>query len=346
MKNFHSTLLWMAVMAIPFTAYCDSEPTLFNFIQTEGVLEIELHYDFEALEASRKTNEESPAIFRFKKKNGQWQEMLAEVRARGKYRRRICDFVPIKIDFSKKQLRGMGLLPYDDLKLVTHCVSGTKGKDAVLREYLAYRMYAQLTDQAYRAQLVSVTYKDSESRSQHTAYGILLEDIDEIAARTQSVECESCMGISPDQFTQQNLMVHDVFQYMIGNLDYSLKLNRNVKVMQYQQTGRYWIMPYDFDFAGMVEASYAFPNQDYEQKDVKDRIYIGTAFSKAQMEPVRALFMQRKQQILREIDQLELLSNSSRNEIRKYIESFYAELQQGGIGFAESPVPKTVHRVR
>jgi len=358
MKNVLSALLWIAISAIPLISFSKApgplpplaasadHPTLFNLIRTEGILEVELQYSFSALEASKKTEEESPAIFRYKKEGGHWEELSAEVRARGRYRRRICEYTPIKIDFSKKHLRAKGLLPYDDLKLVTHCVSGPRGKDAVLREYLAYRLYAQLTDQTIRAQLVEITYRDTDSRSKHTAYGILLEDVDELAGRTNSVECEECYGLKPEQFNQDNLKVHGLFQYMIGNLDWSLKMGRNIKIMQDQKTGQYWLAPFDFDFAGMVDASYAVPNPDYGQTSIQERFFIGPEFSPNELEGAKSLFMSKKESLISEVENLEELNRSSQKAIIEYLESFYLELQSNTIGFADGPSSSHIQPVR
>lgn len=354
MKNVLSVLLWITLMVIPFFGFSDTggtplsvnQPTLFNLIQTDGILEVELQYSFAALEASKKTGEESTAIFRYRKEGAPWQELSADVKARGRFRRRICEYTPIKIDFSKKQLRAMGLLPYDDFKLVTHCMPGSEGKDAVLREYLAYRLYAQLTDQTIRAQLVEITYRDTDSRNKHSAYGILLEDVDELAGRTNSVECEDCFGLAPEQFDQDNLKVHGLFQYMIGNLDWSLKMTRNIKIMQDQESGRYWLAPYDFDFAGLVDASYAIPNTNYGQTSVQDRLFIGPEFSPEELNEAKSFFMSRKELLLSEVKNLKGLKRSSRKAIIEYLEAFYLELQDNSIGFAGGSKSNQVQPIR
>ena len=328
MKILLSTFVWVAAATFLW-ASDTSDPTLFNLFHTNQILPIEIDMDFDALETNKNTDEKSLAVFRFQQGNGQWKELSAKLKVRGRYRRRVCDRPPLKIDFSKKELKAMGLSPFDDLKLVTHCFDGSAGRDAVLREYLAYRMYNVLTDQSFRAQLVEVTYRDTRSKDKYTAYGILLEDVDELAARNNSVECEECYGVGEELFAQQNLATHALFQYMIGNVDWSINMNRNIKLMQDANAGNYWIAPYDFDFSGLVDPSYAVLSNDYGQKDITDRVFLGSMNIEPVLKESIALFMLKKPQLYTEIQQLEGLSKSSKKAVKNYLDSFFEELENG-----------------
>ena len=274
MKTFFKTIL-VAISCLPGLAFANNQ-TLFNELQREGVLRVELELSLATLESHVRTDEEQPAVFRFTDKQGRLQEWNAEVNVRGRFRRRACEFPPVKIDFSKKELKARGLQPFDDLKLVTHCQEGAEGEEAVLREYLAYQLYGKLTVQNFRAQLVEVTYIDADSDARFTKYGILLEDTDELAARLNSEECEDCYGLSASRINSESYFTHAMFQYMIGNADWSLEMGRNLKIMKPADSSEYWITPYDFDFSGLVDARYAVPNQDVGQEFIGQRVYMGT----------------------------------------------------------------------
>lgn len=330
MKTLLAMLMGI-VIAIPLFGNKPASPTLFNLIQRNEIVKVELEYSFDEMDKSISSNEKTTALFRFQRSNKQWMELSAKVKARGKYRRRICDYPPIKIDFSKKQLQAMGLLPYDDLKLVTHCFDGYDAKDAVLREYLAYQLYAALTNINFRAQLVEITYKDTESRQSYRSYGILLEDIDEVAHRTGSQECEDCFGLTPQSFDQQNFHLHALFQYMIGNADWSLKMNKNVKVMQPVNGKQYWIVPYDFDFSGLVDANYAVPTEDYGQSSVKERVFLGADVSTEVHKSVSDIYLQKKKAIFSIVASFKELNRDSKMEIVEYLKSFYAALEANEI---------------
>jgi hypothetical protein len=334
MKTLLSTFVWVATATFLWAAE-PTEPTLFNLFHTDQMLPIEIAIDFDALEANKNTNEESLAVFSFPQSNGQWKELSAKVRTRGRFRRRTCDYPPLKIDFSKKELKAMGLSPYDDLKLVTHCFDGAAGRDAVLREYLAYRLYNVLSPYSFRAQLVEVTYNDIRSKDRYTAYGILLEDTDELAARSNSVECEDCYGIEEALFLQTNLATHALFQYMIGNADWSIEMNRNIKLMKDTHTAHYWVAPYDFDFSGLVDPSYAVVNSDYGQKAITDRVFLGSTSIAPVLEESMALFSLKKPLLYAEVKQLKGLSRSSAKAVLNYLDSFFEELEHGDLNLYE-----------
>lgn len=326
MKHLIKILL-LAICLTPCRAQADIPSIFDQFTHTE-VLKLQLELNMDTLFAKVRTNEEYPAVFRYQDAHGAWVELLSDVRARGRYRRRTCDFPPLRIDFSKKDLRARGLLDFDDLKLVTHCMNGAKGKEAVLREYLVYKLYSELTDYALRAQLVEVTYIDSKSGKKDTKYGILLEDIDELAARQGAEECDECYGLSTVDFQQDNLRTHDMFQYMIGNVDWSLPMARNLKILRPVQGTLYTVVPYDFDFSGLVDVAYAVPNQDVGQTEVGERVYLGAARSRQELQTTIDLFRSKQEALRSRIENFGLLNRRSRREMLDYLDTFYQALAE------------------
>jgi len=59
-----------------------------------------------------------------------------------------------------------------------------------------------------------------------------------------------------------------LFQYMIGNPDYSVPLRHNVKIVELPGFGAagYTAVPNDFDYSGLVDAYYAVPSEYLDQK--------------------------------------------------------------------------------
>ena len=306
-----------------------SIPSIFDVFHHSEVLQLELELDMQQMYDKVNTNDEYPAVFRFQDKNGHWVELSSELRARGRFRRRTCEFPPLRIDFSKKDLRARGLLDFDDLKLVTHCMEGRAGKEAVLREYLVYKIYSQLTEKSLRAQLVEVTYKDTESNSKQTAYGILLEDVDELAARLGSEECDECYGLTAMDMVQKNLQTHAMFQYMIGNADWSLSQMRNLKIMKPIDGSAYWLTPYDFDFSGLVDADYALPRRELGQEKVGERVYLGSERTDMELEATADYFRSKKGELLELVEDFDLLSKRSRRKVTEYLNDFYEALDNG-----------------
>ncbi|MCB0550419.1 MAG: hypothetical protein KDD19_22815 [Phaeodactylibacter sp.] len=326
MKTFFSILI-SAICLAPGLSRANSS-TIFNELKRDGVLKVELALSLSTLQGHIKTEDKQAATFRFTDNQGQPQEWNVDVNVRGRFRRRVCDFPPIKVDFSKKELEARGLLPFDDLKLVTHCQEGSEGEDAVLREYLAYELYSKLTPLNYRTQLVEITYIDTDSDSRFTRYGILLEDTDELAARQNSEECDACYGLSASSINPEVYSIHALFQYMIGNTDWSLEAGRNLKIMKPADGGKYWITPYDFDFSGLVSAEYAVPNGDVGQKFVGQRVYMGANPDRAELEAAVRYFQSKRDELIRYVEEFSLLDKRSRKEVARYLERFFDNLEE------------------
>ena len=65
------------------------------------------------------------------------------LRTRGHYRlaNRNCQFVPLRLDFKKADVKGTMFDGQDKLKLVTHCNSNALYDEYVIREHLAYEAW-------------------------------------------------------------------------------------------------------------------------------------------------------------------------------------------------------------
>ena len=68
-----------------------------------------------------------------------------------------------------------------------------------------------------------------------------------------------------------------IFQYMIGNTDFGVSANHNIILMQSAKdsTAKPIVVPYDFDYAGFVDAYYAVPNEGLPIENVRQRLYRG-----------------------------------------------------------------------
>ena len=58
---------------------------------------------------------------------------------------------------------------------------------------------------------------------------------------------------------RDNIIQMGMFQYMIGNTDFSLKTMHNLKAVQPVDQDAI-LIAYDFDYSGLVDARYAVPN--------------------------------------------------------------------------------------
>lgn len=326
MKNAARTLLTMILAMLLGSSLGWSQSSIFDRLAHTDLLHIELAFNHDTMYAYVRSKEEQPATFRYKDAMGEWVEMDGKVRVRGRYRRRVCDFPPLRINFSKKDLREQGLLPFDKLKLVTHCMKGKDSKEAVLREYLAYQMYAALSPYALRAQLVKVNYINTGTGRKQRNYGILLEDVEELAFRSGHEVCEECFGMSAEDVAVDNYYIHTLFQYMIGNTDWSLSQVRNIDVLKPLNTGPCRIVPYDFDFAGLVDVPYAIPNADVGQQTIGQRVYMGDEPKAELPAEVKQHFRQARPAIEAKVKDCPGLNKRAQGEVLEYLGAFFEEM--------------------
>ncbi len=215
------------------------------------------------------------------------------VRGRGHWRRANCEMPPLLLNFwtdsSKKTLfarltRG---------RLVVHCRNDDTRGQYVLQEYQLYRIYNLLTPFSHRARLAQVTYVDSAGEKQiATRHGFILEDDAAMAARNGAKLTPLKGAKAGDMDTYADALV-GVFQYLIGNTDWSVAGLHNVLLISSSDASVRAVV-YDFDWSGAVNASYAKPDYRLPITSVRQRLFRGYCAPPAEFTRVFALFNEKK----------------------------------------------------
>jgi hypothetical protein len=247
-----------------------------------------------------------------------------KVRTRGLYRliHGVCEFPPLRLDFRARHLRGTVFDGQNTIKLVTHCQSDPEYQQYVILEYLAYRLYEILTPRSFRARLAKVTYGDvSETYEPITRYAFLIEDVDDVAIRNGMVEVDfdGFHALLADEF---EMGVQDVFQYMIGNTDWSTLLNHNVKFIQ-DAEGNTTVVPFDFDWSGVVAPPYAYPAPDVPIANVRERYYMGVCRLTDHLTAVFEYFVEKKDEIYKLYRNEAALGQEQQEQVLAYFDEFY-----------------------
>jgi hypothetical protein len=299
-------------------------PSLFDHFYGRSVVKVTLTTNIHDFLENRKNSDYIPAQFSFTDPFGQEQELDIKIRVRGKYRRMKCDLPPIKLNFDKDELEALGYSRLDKYKLVTHCLASEAGNDVVLREHLVYQLHNIVTPHSFRTQLIEITYIDTGSGDQSTHYGIIIESEEEMAQRIGGRVCEDCYGVNR-KFNVENLLHTSVFQYMIGNTDWSIAQQKNVKVLSADQSNIFHLVTYDFDFSALVDAPYYVPAQELGLS-YRERYYKGLACTEEQMIATLEYFKSIEELILRTVREHPFLSRSSKIDIQRYLGSFFKEI--------------------
>lgn len=292
----------------------------------ETILRFSLETDLEALKKDRsQESEERPARILIMGSGGERVEVPLQVRTRGRFRlqENVCPFPPIRLNLRKGEPRGTVFDGQDKLKLVTHCHDWDSFEKNVLEEYLAYGIYNQLTDVSFRVQLVEITYLDTGGENDPlTRMGFLIEDEDAMAARVGGMILD-VPGARATDFEPEQMGVMFLFQYMIGNIDWSTANTQNLIVLRIGTD--HFAVPYDFDWSGLVDAPYVGPSPLTERlhDSVRERLYLGTCWDQIDFQGVFSLFEERKEAILSTIQTLPGLTDANIGSASEYIEEFY-----------------------
>jgi len=275
----------------------------------------------------QKSAKRYPGELRYTRVDGRRDVIPVKFAARGHLRRttQTCDFVPLRVEFSKESLKDTLFDGQGALKLVVQCRSGGAYDQYVLREYLAYRIFNLLTPRSLRARLAKVTYVDSATnKTMGTRYGMFLEPDADLARRMEgrSVELERIQFKDVDADTLETMMV---FAYMIGNTDFSLYALHNVIFVQTPDKMLYPV-PYDFDVSGLVHPPYAIPAKSLPIKSVNERLYRGPCRALEQVEPILANFTSKKASVMGLLDTIPGIDGTSRQEARTFLDSFYSSI--------------------
>lgn len=290
-----------------------------------------------AIQRERDSGDYHDGTFEFHDASGTPHALDLKLRARGNYRRREdrCRFPPIRLNFRKSQVADGLFDGQDKLKLVTHCQwSNIHYDQFVLKEYLAYRILNALTDKSFAVRLLRIQWVDTDSPEDSIErYGFLIEDDDRLADRLDYDTVES-PGINPRALDPEYAALVAVFQYLIGNTDFSLIRGTaedgccHNAVLLGRSDQPYLSVPYDFDFSGFVNAPYAEPNPNLTIRTVRTRLYRGYCDVSDALEPALQTLRDKHADIVALIRQQEGLDDRNRSSALRYIESFYKSIDK------------------
>jgi hypothetical protein len=260
-----------------------------------------------------------------------------DIRTRGNNRRRedVCPFAPLRLDFKKSELDDTLFHKQDKLKLVTHCDNGSKVyQQAIIKEYLAYRIFNVVTDISFRVRLLRITYEYSDKNNdEESTYAFLVESKERLAKRI-GLDEQEITAMSVTLLDQEHTNLSSIFEYLIGNLDFSPVIGASGEVCCHNYAlfsadrKTYWSVPYDFDLTGLVEAPHHNLNPKYKQRNARQRVYRGRCYNQDYVPMSLQKFRDKRAAIEAVIAAQPELDKSSRKRLESYIKSFYKLLEK------------------
>lgn len=312
--------------------------------ESHEILEVTLRADLAALRGDRTESPDRRAVVSVVDEGGSPRDVALVVRTRGAFRLdpANCSFPPLRLDFRESDARGTPFAGEGRLKLVASCRPGRESyEQLVLKEYLAYRSYAELTGESFRVRRLRLTLVDSPGdgpvgapatagRDDDPALGprtaFLIEEDHALSARLGGMryDLEEGRNLPADAFEPVSQLRTALFQYMIGATDWSDVVGHNVEIVD--RGGVALAVPYDFDMSGVVDPPYATTNPDLGLTSIRERLYRGWCANPVNTQRVLEAFRRTREAMLDVWEGEPGLAEDVRRRAIGYLESFFDDI--------------------
>jgi len=296
--------------------------------QSEETLEIKFSIALSDVEKAREDSVYFPTTLHFKDPAGQWDSIHVSMRARGNFRRKYCSLPPLRIKINKAN-RGQSIFAgTKSLKLVLPCHTTKNDDDLILREYICYQLCEPTTPYVFATRMVKITLVDGSGKNIKTynLSGFFIEDDDAVAKRLQA-KVVDVDKLHPQLLNDTCSIRNDIFQYMIGNTDFSTTFFHNTKVIK-TDNGRYIPIPYDFDMSGFVNAPYATMDPNLNISSVRERIYRGFCRNDKVAQVVRLEYITLEPKILEVVNRYQdVLEPKQYAWLKRYLGDFFSTIK-------------------
>lgn len=303
--------------------------THYDLFEDTPPIELTLKSDFRHLIRKKYADDYQDAILEMPYNDTILITREIKIKPRGNFRRSNCYYPPIMLNFPRKKVAMEHLKEFDKLKLVQLCKKGKNFEDYLLREYYAYRIYELITPFSFRVRLLRIHYVDTSGKNKPmTNFAFLIENINQMASRLHALPIKT-ENIHSERTNRQLIAILYMFQFMIGNTDFSIPALHNIKLIKPldEDVFKPIAIPYDFDYSGIVNAYYAIPPSEYPIKTVRERYYLGFCREDWEIRDIFTLFNEKKQAIYSLIETSPWLDPKEQINITGYLDEFYALIE-------------------
>ena len=319
-------VVFAALFLVSSGLFAQNEAMVTKLFQEASPLEIQLSYSNKELR--KDTNDSTYINVEMKyKEAGEWKLLPVKLRARGNFRRAKCYFPPVKMKIKKSLSKGTLFEGNKKLKLVLPCMLESNNNDNIEQELLAYKLYEKISPYHFKTRKVKITMLEQKGKKikEHSLDGFLIEDDKLVADRFEGKVFERY--IHPLAMDADSSVKNAFFQFMIGNTDFSVAYQHNGKLLYIDK--KIIPLPYDFDMAGLVDASYATVNTSLGISSVKDRVYRGFKREDDVLQSVRTHFLSLKPELAAIVQGIKgSFDNEKEYEAtEEFFNSFYSVLE-------------------
>src|SRR5438270_7555045 len=258
---------------------------------------------------------------------------------RGIFRKANCEFPPLRVELTKPAPPGTLFEHQHKLKLTAFCKRSEGFQQKVLLEYAAYRLYNLMTPLSFRARLATVDYLDESGRPYISRVGFFVEDVSDVAKRNGLSVAKMPSMVALQQIDPVSGARLAVFEDMISNYDWSMRAApagqdccHNVRMLTDGAAGSLLtVVPYDFDFSGLVDAPYADVPEGVPVSSVRQRTYRGYCAHMAQASAIAAQLSPRRAEFTGVVATIPGLDAREQSKAASYIAAFFNDLDSGRV---------------
>jgi len=296
----------------------------FGLFTHDDVFRIALRFDISEYTRKKPKDEYLPAVLTYYLTDKDSINKDIRLKCRGEFRSENCSFPPIRLNFKNAGMLKEDLKALEKVKMVTHCSAGNE--TILFKEYLIYKMYNLLTDYSFKVRLMQVDYINTHRKNKvYKSYAFFIEPIEWLAKRTNTIAVES------NKLTQADIIPEmmdrmSIFNYLVGNTDWAVPNQHNCKVLiskEFTGDNKAIIVPYDFDYSGLVNASYAIPSELLGIENVRQRLFLGLCHSKEEYESMVQELVDQKASFYQIINDFQYLSKREKSIMTDYLDEFF-----------------------
>ena len=297
----------------------------FGLFTGDDILNLSLRFDMNTYRRKKPKDEYMDAIMTYHISKDDSINKNIRLKTRGEFRNGYCAYPPIVLNFKKAEFEKEDLEKIGKIKVVTHCMTGNE--DYLFREYLVYKLYNVLTDTSFRVRLVNMTYINTVRESKPVStYAFFIEPLDLLAERIEATPVE-VPSLNQKNIIPEMMDRMAIFNYMIGNTDWSVPGQHNCKVLTDPKSAHPnlgLIVPYDFDYSGFVNASYAVPVEALGIESVRQRIYQGVCRDDVTFMKSLQEFAAKKEAFYNVISEFQYLDERAKKDMISFLDEFFS----------------------
>lgn len=328
-------LLFSILLAIPaalpaqveqqHVRHVDTLDTSADIFEAEDPMKITLTLDLKKYQKEKFKGEYVPVHFLYEFNDTLILEKEMRMKARGAFRRSHCSMAPFWLNIRKADVENVHLQDVNRFKVVTKCQGSKAYDDYVLKEYLAYKIYNIISPISFRVRLIRMSYVDTGRKNKVSeGWAFLIEPEAMLAERLGGTVIKKD-DLATALMKPGDMDLAAMFMYMIGNCDYSIAGRHNMKILGMPGFGSegYTPVPYDFDYSGLVDASYAIPGENLGISSVRERYYLGACREDAAFLAVIDKINEHRDEILQLVNEFEYLDEKVRGHMIAYLEDYF-----------------------